>query len=61
MNMSDENKQKLYDAISDPIMDKRVEVKMENKLFTHHEIDELLYKLERTIWNNVKRTLKVKD
>ena len=65
MRLSENNKNRLYGAISEPIMQQRINLKMTvNKIKTEtvkaEEVDAMLFKLERKIWREVAEVLKVK-
>ena len=62
MNLSEKTKQSIYNAISEPIMNKRIAVaQSENVLGSKNakDINELLCRLEREIWQRVKKSLNI--
>lgn len=58
MRLSDKRKSALYSAISDAIMDQRLEY-CKAAMPTADELDSQLFHLERKIWQNVKAVLKL--
>ena len=64
MKLSENNKTRLYAAISEPIMEQRIVVAQGNSRFAHpsiSEIDDMLFRLESKIWREVKGVLNLKD
>jgi len=62
MRISEDRRQKLYDAIHSQIMELRVEIKMavnENKPISAEGLDHLLFCLTDTIWNRQKFILNI--
>jgi len=62
MRMSEQKRSALYAAISEQIMQKRIAVaQSENVLGNKNtkDVDELLYKLERDIWREVRLALNI--
>ena len=57
MKMSEKKRQELYDAMSDRIMQLRIDIKQGNIV----DIDGALFKLEIDIWQRVKKVLNIKD
>jgi len=64
MRISESNRTKLYAAIHEPIMQKRIAVKQSKDVLglkNADDIDEMLYKLNNDIWNEVKEVLNITD
>jgi len=64
MNISKKKIDALYKAISDPIMGMRIAVKQsENVLGVKNasDIDDLLYRLELSMWEDVKKALDISE
>lgn len=59
MKMSEKKRQQVYSAISNSIMDCRIEIKKERGEITALAIDGKLFNLEREIWKRVKMALAV--
>lgn len=57
MRISEKKSQALFDAISDSIMDLRIELKQDNSI----NIEEKLFKLQFTISNKVDEALNIKE
>ena len=64
MEISEPRKAALFKAISDPIMKRRISVAMSQEVLgtaNTKQLDELFYKLERDIWNQVKAALDISE
>ena len=64
MHISKKKRDALYKAISDPIMGMRISVKQsENVLGVKNasDIDDLLYRLELSMWEDVKKALDISE
>ena len=62
MELSEKRRTALYAAISEPIMNKRIAVAQSDNILgkkNSKDIDELLYKLERDIWREVRLALNI--
>lgn len=62
MNISEKKKSQLYAAISGPIMNNRISVRQSKNVLGEknaNDIDDLLYKLERDIWVEVRQALNI--
>lgn len=59
MIVSEKKKTEAYSAISDPIMDLRVNVKMTDLPIHPLELDGHLYRLEIEIWKRLKTALNI--
>ena len=62
MNISEKNRSKLYEAISEPIMRKRIAIKNSEGVIglkNAKDIDDLMYRLEREIWVEVRKALNI--
>jgi len=62
MRLSESKRTALYTAISEPIMQKRITVKNSSCCLGEknaRDIDDLLYKLERDIWVEVRKALNI--
>lgn len=59
MKMSEKKRQEVYSAISDSIMDLRIELNKEGSAIKPLSIDSDLFKLEIKIWKKVKRALNI--
>lgn len=62
MNLSEKKRSALYEAISEPIMQKRIAVAQSEAVLgkkNARDIDDLLYKLERDIWAEVRKALNI--
>ena len=57
MKLSEKNKQRLYDACANEIIDLRVKLKMDSQVNIDHE----LFLLEQRIWRNTKEVLNIKE
>lgn len=55
MRLSDKRKSALYSALSDPIMELRVDANREG--MTREQLDRRLFTLEQHIWRRIKRAL----
>lgn len=64
MEISEQRKAALYKAISDPIMKRRISAAMSQEVLgaaNAKKLEEVFYKLEREIWNDVKEVLEIAD
>lgn len=64
MRISEKSRQAVYRAIHEPIMNKRIAIKQsENVLGAKNagDIDDILYKLERDIWAEIRKALNISD
>lgn len=58
MKLSENNKQRLYNASAEEIMNLRVQIKSNGDSI---DIDRALFLLEQKIWRNIKTVLNLKD
>lgn len=61
MKISEKNKQKLYNAIYENIVNLRLELEKLDKYRFDPFLDERLFKLNQNIWDEVKKELKFED
>lgn len=62
MKISDKNKNILYGAIADKIMDTRLEIaKLTLAMDYRKTIDDKLFDLQHSIWKEIKLRLKIED
>jgi len=62
MRLSESNKTKLYQAISEPMMDMRIAIIQSKNVLgdkNANDLDEMMFKLERNVWSKVKAVLKL--
>ncbi len=59
MNISEDKKSRLYEAIHEPTMKTRIRIR--NGLMSTNQIDDLLFDLNAEIWSEVKSVLNLKD
>ena len=60
MRMRDSKQAKLYSAISDPIMKRRIGIhKLNRKSVGANSVDDMLFALEREIWKEIKKALNI--
>lgn len=59
--MSDNKAQELYDAIAEPVMQKRIEVKRRSAplILTQETVDQILCELQDKIWEEVSSVLNI--
>lgn len=59
MRISGENKNKLYSAVADKIMDLRAQIISDERMKNPEFLDQRLFKLEQQIWDGIKVALKI--
>jgi len=59
MNMSEKKRQEVYNAISETIMELRIELNGDDSPIKPMTIDNDLFRLESIIWKRVKRALNI--
>ena len=60
MRLSEKKRSALYEAINEPVMQKRIAAqKLPISYDDRQLVDELLYKLEREIWAEVRKALNI--
>jgi len=62
MKLSNKKRQELYSAMADEIGTDRIKVRRSDENYLHRdEFDEMMFKLEKRIWDAQKKVLGIKD
>jgi len=64
MYLTIKNKKRLYDAVSEPIMQKRISIQQSKKVIGERnasDLDEMMFRLERQIWGEVSAILGINN
>ena len=57
MKISEQNKSRLYDAIAEPIMKKRIAIQRADGLLHKDYVDKLLCDTTKEVWKEIHKTL----
>ena len=61
MKISDLRKERLYQAIAEPLIEARIEVLKDGNSMTANQVEERISELETAIWDQVKEALDITD
>ena len=64
MKLSDKTKSQLYEAMKEPLMQRRIEIAQSTDIFdekTRKILDERLSRTEREIWKGIEKALNLSD